>query len=268
MKRTVVLCLIFSFVLAQSPIIQSQPGDNDLVVQKEPNLSHLALSNGVQTSSSEQWDDPNDKEDMEDPKALCDNNDSNEPYLIESGDVLEIIVLGEEELTRTVVVMHNGNIALPLIGEVKVIDLTAEQAEKLIAQELTEYYTHPIVSVILKSSTEPTVSVFGEILKPGAIPFQRGLRITDYIALAGGPTGKANLGKVRVIRFVKGEPTLEQINVDAIMHHGITDQNYELKSGDWMYLDKKFTVNWSTILQLATLTLTALNVYLTIQRMD
>jgi len=189
-------------------------------------------------------------------------------YLIESGDLLEIIILGEEELSRTLMVMHNGTVSFPLIGEAKVAGLTTEQAAELIAEKLKKYFTQPVVSIIFKSPTLPYVSVFGEVLRQGAVEYQRGLRVTDYIALAGGPTTKANLGKVKIVRFQAEGPLATSINVNDILDKGMLDKNFELKSGDWIHIDKKFSINWGTVLQFATLTLTALNLYITIQRLD
>jgi len=193
-----------------------------------------------------------------------------ESYRIELGDVLEIVILGEEELSRTVMVMHNGNISFPLIGEVKVAGLTTEQAAQLLAQRLKIYFTHPVVSIILKSPTLPYVSVFGEVLRQGAVEYQRGLRVTDYIALAGGPTGRANLGKVKVVKFEVEKPgviTRYTINVDKILKEGQVRHNYELKAGDWIYVPQKFTVNWGVVVQTLTLAVTVLNLYITIDRL-
>ena len=189
-----------------------------------------------------------------------------EVYTIEPGDLLEIIVLGEEELSRTLMVMHNGTISFPLIGEVKVAGLTPEQAANLVAENLKSYFTHPVVSIILKSPTLPYVSVFGEVLRQGAVEYQRGLRITDYLALAGGPTPRANLRNVRVVRFRPEGPVTMTINIDRILKQGVQKDNLELKSGDWLYVPKRFTINWTTVLQFTTLVLTGLNLYLTIQK--
>ena len=193
---------------------------------------------------------------------------TNEVYTIEPGDLLEIIVLGEEELSRTLIVMHNGTISFPLIGEVKVAGLTSEQAAELVAENLKKYFTHPVVSIILKSPTLPYVSVFGEVLRQGAVEYQRGLRITDYISLAGGPTGSANLNRVKVVRFFKGKPVVTTVNVNEIIEKGRAKENYELKSGDWLHIPKKFTINWRVVLQLTTLALTAVNLYITIDRLQ
>jgi len=191
-----------------------------------------------------------------------------QPYLIESGDMLEINVMGEEELNRTLMVMHNGTISFPLIGETKLMGLTTDEAEKVIAEKLKKYYTYPMVSVVLKSPTQPYVSVFGEVMRQGAVEYQRGLRVTDYIALAGGPTAKANLGKVKVVRFQEGDAVASVLDMNAILKSGDITQNHELKSGDWIYVYKRLTINWTAVLQFATLAITAVNLYFTIQKLD
>ncbi len=189
-------------------------------------------------------------------------------YLIESGDVLEIVILGEEDLSRTLMVMHNGTISYPLIGEVKMVGLTTDQASELLAEKLKKYFTHPVVSIILKSPTTPYVSVFGEVLRQGAIEYQRGLRVTDYIALAGGPTGAADLRRVNVVRFSAGSPVQSTVNVNEILKKGRVIENTELKSGDWIYISRKFTINWGAILQTLTLAVTAVNLYITIDHLN
>lgn len=194
-----------------------------------------------------------------------------ESYKIEPGDVLEIVILGEEELSRTLMVMHNGAISFPLVGEVKVAGLSTDDAASLLAGELNDYFTHPVVSIILKSPTLPYVSVFGEVLRQGAIEYQRGLRVSDYIALAGGPTPHAGLGSVRIARLNPqrtGVMTMETIDLDRILKQGVTNQNYELKSGDWVYVPKKFTVNWGIVLSTLTLAATLLNLYITYDRLS
>jgi polysaccharide export outer membrane protein len=295
MKKSLVLLFIFSFIWAQIP--SGEPND-----QTVPNIPSPQGGEDSQTIPSPLLEVPSSVEGKGEGKGEGDissegnpsesaeirvnqtsegsdqllNNpvtellppDEGDTYLIESGDLLEIIILGEEELSRTLMVMHNGTISFPLIGEVKVAGLTTEQAAELIAEKLKKYYTHPVVSIIFKSPTLPYVSVFGEVLRQGAVEYQRGLRVTDYIALAGGPTTKANLSKVKVVRFQTDGSFATTIDVNEILDKGMLDKNFELKSGDWIHIDKKFSINWGTVLQFATLALTAANLYLTIDRLN
>ncbi|UCG30090.1 MAG: polysaccharide biosynthesis/export family protein [candidate division WOR-3 bacterium] len=203
--------------------------------------------------------------------ALCAQTlTGKEVYKIEPGDVLEIEIYGEEELSRTLMVMHNGAISFPLVGEVKVAGLSTDDASVLLTSALRKYFTHPVVSIILKSPSVPYVSVFGEVFRQGAVEYQRGLRVSDYVALAGGPTPNAKLGSVRVVRWQPVEPTLmvvETVNLDDILRRGAMAKNYELKSGDWVYIPKKFTINWGIVFSALTLAVTVANLYITIDRL-
>lgn len=256
MKKITTLLLISTFLIANSASSQLL---NYLLTQSPDDESSELIDQAIVQSQDENYQLTNEQ--------INKSTVVDEVYKIERGDVLEIVILGEEELSRTLMVMHNGAISFPLIGEVKVMDLTTEQAATLLAERLKKYFTHPVVSIILKSPTLPYVSVFGEVLRQGAVEYQRGLRVTDYISLAGGPTARANLDRVNVVRFLTGKPVAQTINVDDILKQGLTEKNFQLKSGDWVYISKKFTINWGTVLQFSTLVLTALNLYITIDRL-
>lgn len=186
--------------------------------------------------------------------------------IIESGDVLEIVILGEEGLSRTLMVMRSGNISFPLIGDVHVAGLTSDQATELLAGRLKKYFTHPIISVIFQSPSTPHVSVFGEVLRPGALEYQRGLRLSDYIALAGGPKPGGDLTRVKVIRFDNDKSSAEVVDVAAIIQQGQSETNYILKSGDWLNVPEKRSFNWGAFFQVATLGITLINLFIVLNR--
>ncbi|MGQ9534891.1 MAG: polysaccharide biosynthesis/export family protein [bacterium] len=198
--------------------------------------------------------------------ALEDTTIKATEYRIEPGDVLEVVILGEEELSRDLLVMHNGNITFPLIGDIKVVGLTTSEAADSLTSRLKKYFVQPLVSVILKGPTISTISVYGEVVRPGTVDYQRGLRISDYVALAGGPTDRANLKKVKVVRNTAEGVKVYTVNLGAILKKGIEKENFELKAGDWVYIGRKFMINWTNVLQFATLTLTAINLYIAITK--
>jgi hypothetical protein len=72
---------------------------------------------------------------------------------------------------------------------------------------------------------------------------------------------------VNVVRFLEGRPIAQTIDVADILTRGRLEKNYELKSGDWMYVHKKFTINWSIVIQTLTLAVAAVNLYYTIDHL-
>lgn len=107
-------------------------------------------------------------------------------YKIESGDVLEINVLGAPGLHRTATVDATGHIALLIIGDVPAAGLTLpELREKLSAQLVAKNVMHdPEVEVEVKEYRP--IYVGGDVMKPGSYSYRIGMNVRDAVALAEG----------------------------------------------------------------------------------
>jgi polysaccharide export outer membrane protein len=120
-------------------------------------------------------------------------------YVLGSGDKIRVITFGEDSLTGEFFVGSQGQVSLPLIGDVKAGGLTIAQ--------FTEEVTKALANGFLK---EPRISVevldyrpfyiLGEVNKPGEYPFINGLTVMNAVATAGGFTYRANTRTV----FIKG----------------------------------------------------------------
>jgi polysaccharide export outer membrane protein len=96
-------------------------------------------------------------------------------YRIGTGDVLQISVWGEAELTKTVTVRPDGKISLPLINEVQVTGLTSPDAQTLLNRNFSRYIRNPQASVIVSEIHSNVVYVTGKVRRPGAYPLAGGL---------------------------------------------------------------------------------------------
>jgi polysaccharide export outer membrane protein len=108
-------------------------------------------------------------------------------YKIGPEDLLEINVFEVEKLNKTVRVSAQGNITLPLLGVLRVKDLTASELEKEIGDLLAEKYLRdPQVSVFIKEYHSQRILVMGMVEKPGVIAVTGPKTILDMLAMAGG----------------------------------------------------------------------------------
>lgn len=116
-------------------------------------------------------------------------------------DVLEIRVLGQQELQRTVEVSQNGTISLPLIGEVVAYGRTLFELENLIAKKLAEdkFLINAQVSIEVKRYGSLKVYILGEIKNPGRYFLKGRTHVFSLLAEAGGLTDDAGR-KIVVIR--------------------------------------------------------------------
>ena len=123
------------------------------------------------------------------------NPSQNSPgtLVIGEGDLLQISLYGVPDFNEHVRVESSGEVSLPMIGTVKVIGLSTEQAERVIEKELKDkgLYNNPQVTVLQQEFGGQGISVLGEVQKPGVYPVLTPRKLFDLLSAAGGTTPKA-----------------------------------------------------------------------------
>lgn len=122
-----------------------------------------------------------------------------EPYRLDAGDKLRIVVYGQEGLTNTYAVDAGGSITMPLIGAVRARGLTpAELANSITAQLKKGYLREPYVAAEVESYRP--FFILGEVAAPGQYPYVPNLTVESAVAIAGGFTPRAQRGSVKLTR--------------------------------------------------------------------
>ena len=113
-----------------------------------------------------------------------------EDYALGIGDRVRLTVYREDTLSGEYPVNPSGNLALPLVGEVRALGSTTAALGKVIQARLADgYLVNPRVSV--EMATYRPVFVLGEVRTPGQYPYSSGLTVLNAIASAGGFTPRA-----------------------------------------------------------------------------
>jgi polysaccharide biosynthesis/export protein len=107
-------------------------------------------------------------------------------YRIESGDVLDINVLGAPGLDRHAAVDAGGEIELPILGEVPTAGLTLMQLRDRLTAMLIAKNVLRDPEVTVEVGQYRPVYIGGDVMKPGAYPFRVDMNVRDAIALAEG----------------------------------------------------------------------------------
>lgn len=111
-------------------------------------------------------------------------------YALGVGDRIRITVYREDTLSGDYQVNPSGNVALPLVGQVKALGETTASLGAAIRMKLADgYLVDPRLSVEI--ATYRPVFVLGEVRTPGQYPYQPGLTVLNAIASAGGFTPRA-----------------------------------------------------------------------------
>jgi len=119
-------------------------------------------------------------------------------YSVGSGDLLNIQVFGEEDLSLELRLSDAGTVSYPFLGELKVLGLSTGELSELIRSQLADgYLINPSVSVTVLEYRQFYIN--GEVEEPGGYPYQPGLTLQKAVALAGGFTERASKSKMYVI---------------------------------------------------------------------
>lgn len=163
-------------------------------------------------------------------------------YRIGSLDLLEIKVLGADEMNRSVRVDSRGYINLPLIGMLKAAGLTGYQLETQIAEKLAQdFLQNPQVSVFIKEFTSQRVTVQGFVKRAGIYDFQGQATLLQAISMGGGLDDKANENAVKVVRSLNGQASETKVYDLAAIRLNKAP-NPMLKGGDTVVVEELLPV--------------------------
>jgi polysaccharide biosynthesis/export protein len=119
-------------------------------------------------------------------------------YSIGPEDIVKVTVLGNDDLTQTIVVQSDGTFIYPLIGRVKAGDLTPKELERKITTLLAQgYVRNPQVTVTVQEYRSKTVFVVGEVSRPGSYSMSGRMTVLELLSKAG-PTSAAGVEVVIV----------------------------------------------------------------------
>ena len=125
-------------------------------------------------------------------------------YVIGNDDVLSINVWNEKDLTHQVPVRSDGNISMPLIGEVHATGRTPFQLEQDISTKLRAFITQPDVTVMVMQMNSRKFSILGRVVRPGSYPLTTTTTVLDAIAVAGGFQDFAKQKSMYILRPTPG----------------------------------------------------------------
>jgi polysaccharide export outer membrane protein len=134
------------------------------------------------------------------------------PAKLQPGDKIRIVVFGEDKLSGDYQLDQGGQISLPLAGTIKAQGLTQNELEQELAKKFrTQYLRDPKVTVTI--TTQRPYYIIGEVKNPGQFVYQSGLNVLTALAVAGGPTYRANRNTVEVQRL--GETSMHEYPISA-----------------------------------------------------
>lgn len=168
---------------------------------------------------------------LQTPSEASPDSGSVPEYTISAGDVLQVVVWKEPELTRDLAVRVDGRITMPLIGDVDAGGRTPQEVSRELTTRLGRFLEAPVVSVALSQANSARVFVIGQVRTPGGFPFASRMTVLQALALAGGFVEFAKTDRILVIREGSQSSAI-QVNYKKLETGDDLAQNVLLQAGD------------------------------------
>jgi polysaccharide export outer membrane protein len=167
------------------------------------------------------------------PSALV---GTTEAYRIAPLDKLSVAVFQVPDLSRDVDVDLGGNISLPLVGNIRAVDLTTDQLQTAIERALGErYLNNPDVTVTVRESSRRSITVDGAVRTPGQFPISGATTLLQAVAMARGTDDTANPRRVAVFRQIEGQRQAAAFDLTEIRRGNAADP--VIYTGDIIVVD-------------------------------
>ena len=155
-------------------------------------------------------------------------------YIIGAGDLLNIIVWRNPELSMSVPVRPDGKLAAPLVEEIVAQGKTSSQLARDVENQLGKYVRDPVVTVLVTSFVGPyseQIRVIGEAARPQFLNYKKNMTLLDVMIAVGGLTDFAAGNRATILRSGDGGKQYA-VRLKDLVKRGDVSANVEMRPGD------------------------------------
>ena len=153
-------------------------------------------------------------------------------YAIGPGDILDISVWKNQDLTRQVVVLPDGTFSFPLVGRFTAGGKSVAQLKTEMEKKITRYVPEPDLTIIVQQVNSMVVYVIGKVNRPGHIPLNRNISVLQALSMAGGLNIFADQQDLRIVRKSETGTMIIPFNYKAVTEDNMMEGNIQLQRGD------------------------------------
>jgi polysaccharide export outer membrane protein len=163
---------------------------------------------------------------------LKDNQATND-YVIRPGDVIAVRVYNQDAMSARSKVRGDGKISLPFLNDVMAAGYTPTVLSAQLQTRLKDFINNPVVTISLEEFRPQSVSVLGEVARPGVYPIEPGAGTLQVLAAAGGFTNFARKDIFVQRHHLPGDvPQRIRIDYDKLKHADGKAATFSLQGGD------------------------------------
>jgi len=153
-------------------------------------------------------------------------------YIIGPGDMIEASVWKDEALRGQFIVLPDGNISFPLIGELHAAGRTLSDLKKEMVEKISVYAPDPTFSIEVKQVNSMLIYVIGRVNQPNRFLLNTNITVLQGLSMAGGLNPFAKRDKIKVFRQEGEKTKILRFHYDDVVEGKRLEENITLKRGD------------------------------------
>ena len=157
---------------------------------------------------------------------------SADEYKIGAGDVLDIGVWKNVDLTRQLIVLPDGSVRFPLIGQLDVEGKSVALLEKELMEKLKKFIPDPVLTISVRNAGSMMIYVIGKVNHPGRFEISSNIDVLQALSVAGGLNPFAKEKEIGIYRKKDGKTEIFNFNYSEVSEGINLDQNIMLQRGD------------------------------------
>lgn len=168
-------------------------------------------------------------------QSIAEEQARSDEYLIGAGDMLDVFVWRNPELSTRVPVRPDGKISTPLVEDIQAVGKSPTQLARDVEVVLAEYIRSPKVNIIVTSfvgTFSRQIRVVGQAANPQAIPYRDEMTVLDVIIEVGGLAEFASGNRAKIIRKINGEQVEIKVRLKDLINKGKIEENILMMPGD------------------------------------
>ena len=231
--------LLFLFISScgLSPGFQKEPSINDaknLGLKGNGVTLNFYDINKINVAALPKIDDIRKKSQKDLEELIIEDNEYE--YTLGAGDVINISITDVEDIDGSYTVSPNGDVTIPYVGQVLILNKTKEEAQQFINDVLKDFYKEPETIVKVEQYKSSYVYITGYITTPISILLsEQPVKILDALIQGGYIKSQASYNKKALLR--RGDKVIE-IDLFELLEKNNTDLNIYLKKEDVLHISE------------------------------
>jgi hypothetical protein len=178
----------------------------------------------------------------------------------QDGDRIVVQLLGSITYHDTITVRAGKMLPLPRMDDMSL--------EGVLRSELNDRLSSHLAKYLRDSTARATpllrLAVLGQVRGPGFYYTPADVLLSDVLMMAGGPAGDADLNDMTIRR--SGETIWNAQDTRTAVTDGLSLDRLHLRAGDEIYVPQNSHFNWTSVLQIGSIALSAVVALVTLSR--